>query len=51
MHSNAGFARVGGIIEQVLDAEVHGYVLQNTDKVEIVTGILMEAAGKQFLCN
>ncbi|MDF7814707.1 response regulator transcription factor [Hymenobacter sp. YC55] len=38
-------------VGQVLDAGAHGYVLKNADKVEIVTGILTVAAGKQFLCS
>ncbi|UOQ68682.1 response regulator [Hymenobacter volaticus] len=38
-------------IGQVLDAGAHGYVLKNADKMEIVTGILTVAAGKQFLCS
>lgn len=38
-------------IGQVLDAGAHGYVLKNADKVEIVTGILTVASGKQFLCS
>ncbi|HEX8424690.1 response regulator transcription factor [Hymenobacter sp.] len=38
-------------VGQVLDAGAHGYVLKNADKVEIITGILTVAAGKQFLCS